>query len=40
MVCHCTCGVQVYILCKFGTRIHDVDNFIGVLNKNLSLSYE
>jgi len=40
MVIQCSCGVQAYILCEGGTRIHDIDNFIGVLNRHLSLSYE
>jgi hypothetical protein len=35
MVIHCSSGVQTYILCQIRTRIHAVDNFIGVLNKQL-----
>ena len=40
MVSECSSGVRAYIMCQVGIRIYAVDNFIGVLNKHLSLSYE
>ena len=40
MVLHSSSGVQVYIMFHVGTRVYTVDNFVGVLNKHLSLSYE
>jgi len=35
MVSECNSGVQAYIMCQVGTRIHPVVNFIGVLNNLL-----
>ena len=40
MVLHCNGGFQVYIRFHVETRVYAVDNFVGVLNKHLSLSYE
>jgi hypothetical protein len=39
MVSQFSRGVQAYIMCQVRTRIYAVGNFIGVLNKHLSLSY-